>query len=168
MSTETEHLCESKPVREHKWLEKLLGDWTYESEGDMGPDKPKIKSSGSESVRSLGGLWIIAEGVGKMPDGVEGQTRMTIGYNPRTKRYPGTWVGSMMDHMWIYDGEMDKSETKLTLNAEGPSFTDSNKMTNYQDIIEIVNDDERLLRSQFQTESGDWVQFMLSTYKRKK
>ena len=92
MSTEIEDLCNAKPVKEHKWLEKLLGEWTYEGEADMGPDKPKMKSSGSETIRSLGGLWIIAEGVGKMPDGEEGKTLMTLGYNPKTKRYPGTWI----------------------------------------------------------------------------
>ncbi len=168
MSTEIEDLCNAKPVKEHKWLEKLLGEWTYEGEADMGPDKPKMKSSGSETIRSLGGLWIIAEGIGKMPDGEEGKTLMTLGYNPKTKRYPGTWIGSMMTHMWVYDGEMDKSEKILTLNAEGPSFTDPQKSAKYQDIIEIVNDDERILRSQFQTETGEWVQFMSTTYKRKK
>ncbi len=168
MSAETEELCNAKPVKEHKWLDKLLGNWTYEGEAIMGPDKPTLKSSGSETIRSLGGLWIIAEGVGKMPDGEEGKTFMTLGYNPKTKRFPGSWIGSMMTHMWVYDGEMDKSEKILTLNTEGPSFTDPSKSAKFQDIIEIVSEDERILRSQFQTETGDWVQFMSTIYKRKK
>ncbi len=32
---------------------------------------------------------------------------MTLGYNPDTKRYLGTWIGSMMTHMWVYDGVIE-------------------------------------------------------------
>lgn len=163
-----EDLCKAKPVKEHEWLTKLVGQWSYEAEADVGPDKPKMKNTGEETVRSLGGLWIVAEGFCEMPDGERAATMMTIGYNPKTKRYPGTWVGSMMTHMWVYDGEMDKSEKILTLNAEGPSFMDPSKMAKYQDIIEIVDEDNRILRSQFQTESGEWIHFMTANYRRKK
>lgn len=167
VQAQMEELCKAKPVKEHEWLTRLVGEWSYEAEAEMGPDKPKMKTKGEETVRSLGGLWIIAEGWGEMPDGERGETRMTIGYDPKTKRYPGTWVGSMMTHMWVYDGEMDKSGKILTLNAEGPSFMDPSKMAKFQDIIEIVSDDHRVLRSQFKTDTGEWIHFMTANYRRK-
>jgi Protein of unknown function (DUF1579) len=30
------------------------------------------------------------------------------------KRFVGTWIGSMMTYMWVYDGELDRSERVLT------------------------------------------------------
>ena len=54
----------AEPQKEHEWLHKLIGEWTYESEAAMGPDQPVEKVTGSESVRWLGGVWIIAEGEG--------------------------------------------------------------------------------------------------------
>ncbi|MGH8647343.1 MAG: DUF1579 family protein [Gammaproteobacteria bacterium] len=37
--------------------------WTYESECSTGPEK----FEGLESVRSLGGPWVLCEGRGEMP-----------------------------------------------------------------------------------------------------
>lgn len=155
------------PQEEHQWLTSLVGDWTFESECSMGPEHPPMKSSGKETVRSIGGLWIVGEGEGTMPDGGIGTTLISLGYDPAKKRYLGTWIGSMMTHMWIYDGEMDASGKILTLSAEGPSFTDPTKTTMYQDIIEIKDDNHRILRSQYQGENGEWTHFMTAHYKRK-
>lgn len=168
MSTEVEtNPCvAAKPTPEHEWLNQLLGDWAFEGECNMGPDKPAMKSEGKETFRSLGGLWFVGEGESKMPDGTMGTMIMTLGYNPETKRYAGNWVGSMMTHMWIYDGVMDETKKILTLNAEGPDFSNPGKTAKYQDIIEIKSADHRILRSQTQGPDGKWIQFMEAHYKR--
>ena len=57
----------TEPQKEHQWLQKLVGEWTYEGEATMEPGEPPAKMTGTESVRSLGGLWILAEGQGEMP-----------------------------------------------------------------------------------------------------
>ena len=72
MSTETQEPIEmgTKPVQEHKWLQKLVGEWRVKTEMTMGPGQPKRESQGTESVKSLGGLWAFGEGKAKMPDGI--------------------------------------------------------------------------------------------------
>lgn len=161
---------QAEPQKEHEWLQKLVGKWTYESECEMGPDKPREKFTGTENVRSLGGLWTLAEGQGEMPGGGAATMLMTLGYDPQRKRYVGTWVGSMMTHLWVYDGELDPSGKILTLNAEGPSFTPEGiaegKMARYQDIIEFKTDDHRVLTSQTPGPDGQWRQFMTAHYRR--
>ena len=112
----------SEPQKEHQRLEKLLGEWTCEAEMQMKPEEPPVTSRATESVRSLGGLWIVAEGQGQMPDGGNATTMMTLGYDPQKKRYLGTWVGSMMTHMWVYDGALDAAGNVLTLDTEGRVF----------------------------------------------
>jgi len=62
----------------------------------VGPDQLSSKTKGTEVVRSLGGLWIVSEGEGEMPDGGTGKTVMTLGYDPQNNRYVGTFIGSMM------------------------------------------------------------------------
>ena len=32
---------------------------------------------------------------------------MTLGYDPQKKRFVGTLIGSMMTHLWVYDGALD-------------------------------------------------------------
>jgi len=156
-----------EPQKEHRWLQKLVGEWTFESECSMGPDKPAEKFNGTESVRSLGGVWTVGEGRGEMPGGGIGTTIMTLGYDPAKKRYVGTFIGSMMTHMWLYEGGLDAAGKVLTLDTEGPSFTDDGKMLKYQDIIEFKSDDHRVLSSQTRGEDGKWHRFMTAHYRKK-
>lgn len=168
-STETNEAASmmAKPQEEHRWLEKLVGEWTYESECDMGPGKPREKFKGTESVRSIGGLWTMGEGRGEMPGGDTGIMIMTLGYDPQKKRYVGTFLGSMMTHLWIYDGELDPSKRVLTLSAEGPSFAGDGTMSKYHDVIEFKTDDHRVLSSSVQGADGAWQEFMTAHYRRK-
>ena len=101
----------------------MVGEWTYEHNCSMGPDQPPMKATGTESVRSVGGLWTMGEGRGEMPDGKPAVTVMTLGYDPQSKRFVGTFIGSMMTHMWIYNGTLDASGKVLTLDTEGPDFS---------------------------------------------
>lgn len=154
------------PQKQHHWLQKLVGDWTYESDCSMGPDKPHEQFKGSESVRSLGGLWVLCEGQGEMPGGGAARMLMTLGYNPQTQRFVGTWVGSMMTHLWVYDGELDAAERVLTLNAVGPAFNATGKMVKYKDVIELKSDDHRVLSSHSLGDDGQWREFMTANYRR--
>lgn len=160
--------CKAEPQKQHQWLQKLVGEWTYEHECSMGPDKPSQKLTGSEHVRSLGGLWVLCEGRGEMPGGGPCATLMTVGYDPQKERFVGTWVGSMMANLWVYDGELDAAGKVLTLHSEGPDFTSPGKTARYKDVIEIKSDDHRVLSSHAQDSNGRWNQFMTAHYRRKR
>ena len=127
-----------EPQKEHRWLERLVGEWTYEGEAIMGPGQEPVKSTGSQSTRSIGGRWVQCEGKGEIPGGGPTTMVITLGYDTAKKRFVGTFMGSMMTNLWVYDGALDAAEKVLTLDAEGPSFTDPGKTAKYQDIIEIV------------------------------
>lgn len=156
----------TEPQPEHHWLQKLVGEWTIEGECNMGPDQPPAKSTGSEVVRSLGGLWVLCEGQGEMPGGGLANTLMTIGYDPRTKRFVGTWVGSMMAHLWLYEGTLDAAGKVLTLESEGPSMTGDGKTARYRDVIELKGDHERGLASYLLGDDGEWRRFLTANYVR--
>lgn len=160
-------MMHAEPQKEHNWLHRMIGSWTMVSECAMGPGEPTQKFHATETVRSLGGLWTIAEGTGEMPGGGTAYTIMTLGYDPASSSFVGSFVGSMMTHFWIYRGSLDPAGKVLTLDAEGPNFT-TGAITKYQDIIEIVSDDLRTLKSQSLGEDGKWVQFMSAEYRRVK
>ena len=168
-TTETnQHACMAQPQQEHHWLEKLVGEWTFESECDMGPGKPRENFKGTQTVRSIGGMWIIGEGQGEMPGGGTGTMVLTLGYDPQKKRFVGTWFGSMMTALWIYEGERDASGNVLTLNTEGPSFAGDGTLAKYRDIVEVKSDDHYIQRSTTQGEAGKWTEFMTAHYRRVK
>jgi hypothetical protein len=157
----------ARPQREHGWLDKLIGEWAGETECSMGPDQPASKSRGTEVVRSLGGLWIVAEGEGEMPGGGTAKTVMTLGYDPQGRRYVGTFIASVMTHLWVYNGSLDAAERVLTLDTEGPDFS-RREMAKYKDVIEFVDDDHRVLTSRALGDDGNWHQFLTAHYRRVK
>lgn len=159
-----------EPQKEHHWLERLVGEWTYESGAPMEPDQPPGKYTGTESVRSLGGVWILCEGrsdPGASP-GETGTMIMTLGYDPGKERFVGTFIGSMMTYLWLYEGELDPTGKILTLDSEGPSFAEEGKMAKYKDVIEIKSDDHRVLSSNYLGDDGEWHHFMTAHYRRTK
>ena len=141
----------NEPQQEHQWLQRLVGAWTFESDCSMGPGKPRETFTGTETVRSLGGLWILAEGEGAMPGGGTAHTMMTVGY----------------DVVKVYDGTMDASGRVLVLEAEGPNFSKEGAMTRYRDEITIESDDLRRLTSRTLGEDGEWHEFVTVTYRRR-
>jgi hypothetical protein len=138
----------------------------------MGPGQPMTKFTGSETARSMGGVWIVAEGKGTMGESGEETSLLTLGYDPNKKRFVGSWVGSMMTHLWIYSGELNPGETTLTLSSEGPAMTPegqiiAGKTALYRDIHEFKSNDHRVLTAHVQGDDGKWQQFMEMHYHRK-
>ena len=161
-------------TKEHRWLQKLVGEWTSEGECPAGPDQPSQKLGGTETVRSVGDIWVQCEGRGEMPGGGQAHMSMTLGYDPKKQRFIGTWIGSMMNHMWIYEGTLDASGKVLALESTGPAWTPEGqpiegKTARYRDSIEFVSDDHRTLSSRVLGEDGKWSEpFMTAEYRRVK
>jgi hypothetical protein len=156
----------AEPQKEHEWLQKLAGEWTFEGEMTMEPGKPPEKFTGTESVRSVGGLWILTEGQSEMPDGNPATTIMTLGYDPQRKRFVGTFVASIETHLWFYDGGLDEAEKVLTLNTEGPNMAAEGKIARFKDVMEIRSDDYRVLTSHMLSDDGKWRKVMTIHYRR--
>ena len=162
----------TEPQKEHAWLQQLVGEWAYETECSMEPGKAPEKFSGVETVRPLGDLWILCEGRGQMPGGGEATTLMTLGYDTAKKQYVGTWVGSMMSHLWNYNnGWLNENETVLTLESDGPAMSPEGKQiegktAKYRDIVELKSDDHRILKSHMLKDDGEWQEFMTMEFRR--
>ncbi|MBA2114361.1 DUF1579 domain-containing protein [Bremerella alba] len=155
-----------EPQVEHRWLENLLGDWTIEAEMDMGPGKPRETSVGKESVRLLGEVWVLCDMESDMPEGSTALSQMALGYDPQQKSFVGSFVSSSMATLWIYGGgTLNDAGNQLTLNTTGPSFTGEG-MSQYQDVIEIVDKDHRILHSFMLDENEVWQEFMTAKYTR--
>jgi uncharacterized protein YndB with AHSA1/START domain len=153
------------PQREHQWLQRLVGDWVMESdEHDAG--NPPEGVAWHESVRSIADIWVVGEGGGPMPDGSSATTLITLGFDPQTQRFVGTWIGSMMHHLWVYDGVLSDDGNTLTLNTTGPDMQVAGATRQYQDIITFTADDRRVLTARVLGKDGNWEVMMTARYRR--
>lgn len=161
MSNEPENTPQpTKPIAQHAWLQKLVGEWRSESEMMMGPGEECQKGHGHESVRSLGGLWAYAEGTANMPDGSKMTYYSTLGYDVSFNEYRGCWFADMSSHLWKQVGTLSDEGRVMTLNCEGPNMFKDGETANYRDVIELVDDNTRTLTSYGEQEDGTWMKFM--------
>ena len=152
------------PQREHEWLKQFAGEWETESEMTAGPGQPAVKCKGTESARMLGGYWIVSEMKGDyMGTPVTGL--LTVGYDPKARKYVGTWVCSMGDFLCTYQGTAEGKT--LSLETEGPHPA-TGKAVKMKDVVELKTPDHKVLTSYVQGEDGKWVPFMTMNARRKK
>lgn len=155
------------PQKEHEWLQQLVGEWDSESEMTVEPGKPTFKWKGTESVRSLGGFWIVGENKATIMDKPMSAI-LTLGYDPEKKKYTGTWVDSHTSYMWKYVGTLDSAGKVLTLETEGPNPMSPGKMGKFRDVLEIKSKDNKVLSSSILGDDAKWTTFMTVDYRRKK
>lgn len=152
------------PQKEHEWLKQLEGNWETDSEAILEPGKPPIKCKGTETVRSLGGFWSVGEMKSEFM-GITVTGVMTLGYDPQKKKYVGTWVCSMCDVMFKYEGKLDGKV--LILETEGPSPM-TGKIVKMRDSIEMKGKDHKVMTSSILGDNGKWTPFMTLHARRKK
>ena len=158
-----------KPQKLDPWLQNLVGEWTYEVQDLSSAVKPAEPVRGVETVRPLGGIWLLFEGRGDVPGAGTGTSLMTLGYDPEKGSYVGTWIGSMMSYLWLYDrGTLDAAKKVLTLESEGPSFSGESKTSKYRDHLEILDAERRTLAADVLGNDGKWQRFMMTHYRRRK
>jgi hypothetical protein len=155
-----------KPTEHHRVLDRLVGDWLYVTSSAVeGYDPEDPLKRWTEKVRSIGGLWVVAEGQGGMGDDTATMI-MTLGYDPRQGHYVGSWIGSMMDKFWIYKGWLEDDGKTLILEAEGPGMQDPSRTELYRDVIHFIDDDRRTFSGSVRQPDGSFKTFMSSEAKR--
>lgn len=167
MSTDTAEQMEigTKPIKEHQWLQNLVGEWRIESEMEMEPGTPRVKGKGTASVKSLGGLWAYSENTETMPGTDQPTTAyFSLGYDVTYKEYRGCFIMSASSHLWTYVGTLSEDGKTMTMDCEGPAMTVEPGTALYRDVIELIDENHRTLTSSMQDKNGAWKEFVKADY----
>jgi Protein of unknown function (DUF1579) len=155
------------PVKEHEWLQQFTGEWENDVEIFMEPGKPAIKAQGTETIRMIGGFWVVSDGKGEMM-GMPFVHMLTLGYDPQQKKYVGTWIDSMSSYLWKYVGSVDETGKKLTLETEGPCPMAPGKLSKFKEVTEFKSKDHRVFTSNMLGDDGKWKTILTVNARRKK
>ena len=153
----------AEPTKEHDFLQALVGSW--DAIADATGSNPE-HDVWREMVRSLEGLWIVCEGHGRMPGGGSAATLLTLGYDPAIGKYVGTWIDTIINHLWIYQGSLEPDGRTLVLETSGPDMTAPGRTAQYRERITLHDADNRSFASSVLTEAGDWQTLMTMRYRR--
>jgi hypothetical protein len=164
-ATAQEALQPTDRLEQHEWLQQLVGEWKVSSESSMEPGGDPTIWESKESIRSIGGLWIVAEGSADN-DGPPFTSLLTLGYDPNKEAFVGTWIDTMQTTLWSYVGHLDASRRVLTLETAGPSISGPGETARYRDRIELIGSDEKRMSSSMLGEDGSWTTFMTAEARR--
>lgn len=151
-----------EPTASHAWLEKFAGTWDTTSL--CGAPGEQTETSGRMTAKLLGGRWMVAELSGEMPGGGSMAAVLTVGFDPDRELYVGTWVDSMLDYMWRYEGTVDGPA--LVLEAEGPNFMTGEGTTVFRDTYTFASPDHIVLTSAVKGDDGTWEPVLRSDMRR--
>ena len=111
----------AQPTAEHEALLKDVGEW----EGTVTiHDVPGMEAPvpARETVRGIGGFWVLSDFRSEFM-GAPYVGSGHVGYDPRTKRYVGTWVDSMSSYFSHMTGEYDAAKKALVMRWDAPDMT---------------------------------------------
>lgn len=136
------------------FLERLAGEWETEGKAYLAAGQPPIETQGTESIRAVGGHWAVSE-IESAFMGAPFSAVFTLGYDPESERFVGTWIDSLSSHLWHYEGTLDADGDTLTLEKEGPCIRTPGEHAKYRDVIELHDGRAKTLTSRALID-GEW------------
>lgn len=92
---------------------------------------------------------------------------VTLGYDPASGRCTGTWIDSMNNYLWTYEGSLDKAKNLLTLETEGPCPGAPGKHSKFRESLEIKGPNRKVFTSYMQSDNGEWIKMVEIEAKRR-
>ena len=103
------------PGPEHEMVLRDVGDWTIK--GKMMMPQGMQDFEGEEKVVAIGGFWTVSHYSSDIFGGLKGSS--TMGYDPQSKKYVGTWVDSFQPGATSMKGTYDKATKTMTYDTMG-------------------------------------------------
>ena len=103
------------PSEEHKIVMRDVGEW--EITGSMLMEQGNQTFKGEEKVTAVGGFWTVSHYSSDFMGGLKGSS--TMGYDPQTKKFVGTWVDSFMPAPTHMKGSYDEKTKTMTYETVG-------------------------------------------------
>lgn len=147
-------------TEEHHRILESVGEWTGVMEMDMG--QGPVSYDCSETVAAVGELWVTTKFHCNFM-GTDFNGASTMGFDPETGTYLGTWIDSSNSHLTIQRGRFDGAKNAVVMEYEGPDAM-TGKMVPMR--TENVGTKDAYKMTFFQTIDGKTTQTMTITMKR--
>ncbi len=147
-----------EPHEPHLWLARFVGEWDWIGRADLGGGQT-CENSGTDRFRAIGEYWVVGEGSAD-DSGVPFRSVLTLGFDPASQRFVGTWIDSTSTYLWRYDGELGPTGSTVTLTAEGPSPTNPKARAKFREVIEFKSPDHRVSTGSVLGADGRWTEFL--------
>jgi len=132
-----EAMALSEPVKQHAFLERMVGTWEARTSFWMEPGKPPIESTGvSTNEMILGGRFLQSRFVGEMFGPFEGIG--IDGFDRVKQKYVKLWMDNKGTMMLMFEGEVRGNARTLMAEMVGPD----GELSRMKWVTTLVSDDQ--------------------------
>ena len=160
-------VCGQAPAAgdEHEVLKKDVGVWIAKTKMWQGPGEP-LESEGVETNRMVGEFWLVSDFEGEF-GGMPFVGHGTMGYDPKAKKYVGTWIDNFSPHGTQMSGTYDKKTNTFT--AEGTGLDPLGNPMKTKNVTVYKDDGTRVMTMYAQLPGAEEMTKSLEiTYEKKK
>jgi hypothetical protein len=156
------------PTREHQAMAREVGVWEGESSLWTAPDAEPVTSKGVETVKMIGGFWLVSDYEGEMM-GQPFRGRSQTTYDPLKKKYVATWIDSMAPILYTMEGDYDVATHTLTMMMAGVDPMTA-KPTQWKVVTRFESNDAKTFEmyQPVEGQEGKWWKSFETKYKRRK
>ncbi len=152
------------PQPEHALLRRFVGEWSFVKKAVPADGKSAIVGRGEISARMVGDFFALCQWKGDLY-GTDFEAVQTLGYSITKKQYVGTWIDSILSHLWHFEGEANKAGNKVVVIAEGPGPGDGT--AEFKETYDFRSPDEIVITGEMK-QGNQWIPFMTTELKRTK
>lgn len=147
-------------TKEHNQMLESVGEWAGVMEMDMG--QGPMSYDCTETIVAVGELWVTSKFHCNFM-GMDFNGASTLGFDPETSTYIGTWIDSTTSHLTIQKGRFDEAKNALVMEYEGPDGMTGEIVPMR---LETVTTKDAYKMTFFQTVDGKTSQTMTISMKR--
>lgn len=157
----------AQPGEQHKNMAREAGVWDADVKMWMAPDAPPMPSKGVETNKMFGDFWLVSNFEMDM-GGMKFKGHGQYGYDPKKKKYVGTWVDTMSPYLSTMEGEYDVETHTLTMYSTGINMM-TGKEQKSKMISKYIDENTKQfeIHHEVEGEEGQWWKAMEIDYKRR-
>lgn len=146
-------------------LKKEAGTWDCELRFYPDSEGKPVVSKGVESNHMVGEHWIVSDFQGELA-GSKFHGSSQMGYDPKGKKYIGSWIDSASPYPMSMEGTYDGAGKTLTVVGVGK---DPNGGETRMKLVTVYTDNDHRTTTMFLGGPGDtWTRLMEFLYQRRK
>ena len=139
------------------WLKQFEGKWSSVSKS---ADGATIVGKGTMESRVLGTR--VMNEFKATTGGMKFTAIQTLSFDSKKKRFVGSWIDSLNPYEWSYDGTLNETGKQIILYADGPDWSNPDKIKKYRDMYEFKDENTIEAKSQIMNDKGGWETFMIA------
>lgn len=146
-------------------LRRDVGAWDCDLRFYADPNGPPATSQAVETNHMVGNVWVVGDFKGEMA-GTSFHGSSQMGYDPKKKKYIGSWIDSASPYPTAMEGSYDPSTKMLTIVGTGK---DPNGGETKMKLVTVYKEDDTRTMTMYIGAGGDqWQRIMEVDYRRKK